>query len=93
MLASLFKNWQTALAGILMIGLGIFNAYSQIQIPGVTNIGLIPSLIGGLGLILAKDAHPTTATTTTTATATMPSSTSIVKTTQVDTPVTPATGQ
>lgn len=56
MLSNLLTNWKTTLAGAITIGLGLASAFvPNFVIPGFTNIGLVPAVVTGLGLIFAQD--------------------------------------
>lgn len=53
-MASLFTNWKTTLAGVIVIALGAAHTMG-INVPGFT-MDLGPALTAGIGLIFASDA-------------------------------------
>jgi hypothetical protein len=52
---SLFANWQTTAAGVIVIALGAAKTFLGIEVPGFS-LDFVAALPVGLGLILAKDA-------------------------------------
>ena len=55
---SLFANWQTTAAGVIVVALGAAKTFLGIEVPGFS-LDFVAALPVGLGLILAKDATAT----------------------------------
>ena len=52
---TLFANWKTTLAGVVVIALGALNTFAGVHVPGF-DMGFAAALPVGIGLIAAKDA-------------------------------------
>lgn len=52
---SLFANWQTTAAGVIVVALGAAKTFLGIEVPGFS-LDFVAALPVGVGLILAKDA-------------------------------------
>jgi hypothetical protein len=52
---SIFSNWQTTAAGVIVIALGAANTFLGIHVPGFS-LDFVAALPVGVGLIFAKDA-------------------------------------
>jgi hypothetical protein len=51
---SLFANWQTTSAGVIVVALGAAKTFLGIEVPGFS-LDFVAALPVGVGLILAKD--------------------------------------
>jgi hypothetical protein len=88
-MSSLFTNWKTTLAGVLTIALGAASAFiPNFAVPGFTNVGLIPAVVTGLGLIFAQDQTALVKILTSTV---VPTSTTVTSVQSVPTATVPAT--